>query len=268
MTASGVRQYAEGCFLFDSFKKHNCIAAFSARRIDLGFQHNPNISPVRNYRATRKEKEVSNGVKKNRALFLRRLKINPNDLVCLRQAHGNRIYFAAKEDKGRGALTYASAIPGYDAMVTKARRLPLAVFTADCLSIFLLDTKTGLAAVAHSGWRGTKDAIALNLLAMLKDKFSSQPEHILCGFGPSIRSCCYEVGPEFADYFSHGLIRRRGKFFLDLVEANLRQLLSAGILKKNITTSSICTSCQHKDFFSYRREGPSAGRMMSVIMMK
>lgn len=249
MTASGLKQYAEGCFLFDSFKKYNCIAAFNRDKRDLGFHHNPDL-------------------KKNRLIFLEKLKISLKDLVCLRQVHGNRIYFATKKEKGSGALAYASAIPGYDGLVTKAKRLPLAVFTADCLSIFLLDTKNMAAALLHSGWRGTKDAIVLTALDMLKDKFSSQPKDVLCGFGPSIRSCCYEVGREFRDYFSRGLVRRKGKFFFDLVGANLRQLSYAGISKKNITDSKICTSCQNKDFFSYRKEGPAAGRMMSVIMLQ
>lgn len=242
-------RYPQGYFLFNNFKKYNCKAGFSCGRRDLGFHSNP-------------------GLKKNRALFLKRLKINPKDLVCLQQAHGNRIYFAAEKDKGSGALSYSSAIPGYDGIVTITRRLPLAIFTADCLSLFLLDTKNKAAALLHCGWRGTKDAIALTALNMLKDKFKSRPKDILCGLGPGIRSCCYEVGREFNDCFSYGLVRRKGKLFLDLAGANLKQLLGAGILKKNIADSSICTSCQSKDFFSYRKEGPAAGRMMSVIMMQ
>lgn len=241
--------YAEGYCLFDSFRKHNCIAAFSCGRLDLGFSNEHNFQG-------------------KRKVFLKKLRINFPDLICLQQVHGNRILLAAEKEKGRGALEYNSAIPGYDGLVTRESFLPLAVFTADCLSIFILDTKQRLAGILHAGWRGTKDNILLAALRILKQEFSGRAEDIICGFGPGIRSCCYEVGPEFADYFSHRLIRRRGKFFLDLVEANFRQLLDAGILKKNITDSSICTSCQNKDFFSYRKEGPAAGRMMSVIMMK
>lgn len=248
LASSRISQYREGYFLFDSFKKHSCLAAFSAGRLDLGFHHNPHL-------------------KKNRSTFLGKLKMPLKGLVCVRQVHGNRIYFATKEDKGSGALDYNSAIRGYDGIVSEEKHLPLAVLTADCLSIFLLDIKHRAAAIVHSGWRGTKDAVALSALSMLRDKFSSQPKDVLCGFGPGIRACCYEVGPEFKDYFSSELVKRKGKIFLDLASANLRQILEGGVPKKNITDSAICTSCQNKDFFSYRKEGLRAGRMMSVIML-
>lgn len=239
----------EGYCLFDSFKKHNCLAAFSAGRLDLGFQHNPRL-------------------KDNRRIFLEKLKIPPRDLVCLQQVHGNRIYVAAKKDRGSGALSYASALRGCDGIITNEKHLPLAVLTADCLSIFLLDVKQRAVAIVHCGWRGAKDAIALSGLKMLKDTFLSQPKDILCALGPSIRSCCYEVGCEFRDYFAYGLARKKGKLYLDLAAVVLRQLLGAGIPQKNITDSGICTSCQNKYFFSYRKDGPNTGRMMSVIMIE
>lgn len=242
--------YPEGYYLFDSFKKYNCIAAFNCDRRDMGFQHNP-------------------AIKENRAHFLEKIgAAGPLGLICLQQVHGSRVYLAANKDKGSGASSYASAIAGYDGIATGDRRLPLAILTADCLPVFFLDVKNMAAALVHCGWRGTRDGIALAALDMLKNKFKSRAKDILCGLGPSIRSCCYQVGPEFSDYFSDGLAKRKGKIFFDLAGANLKQLHAAGILKKNITDSAICTSCRNKYFFSYRREGGRAGRMMSVIMIK
>jgi len=103
---------------------------------------------------------------------------------------------------------------------------------------------------------------------ILKNKFLSNPEDIICGFGPCIRNCCYEVGEDFRDYFPDCIEERQGRLFLDLIKVNSQQLLSAGVLEKNISDSQICTFCQNKDFFSYRKEGQSAGRIMSVIMVK
>lgn len=242
-------EYPQGYFLFESFKKYDCIAAFNCDRRDLGFQHNP-------------------AIKENRAHFLKKIKVGPLDLVCLQQVHGNRVYLAEKKDKGSGASSYASAIAGYDGIATADRRLPLAILTADCLPVFLLDVKNMAAALLHCGWRGTKDGIALVALDMLKDKFKSRTQDILCGLGPSIRSCCYEVGLEFREHFPYGLVKRKGKTFFDLAGANLKQLYGAGILKKNITDSAICTSCRNEHFFSYREEGSGAGRMMSVMMLQ
>lgn len=248
MPLNGLPEYSQGYYLFDSFKNHNCLAAFSSKRIDLGFQNNPDL-------------------KNNRYAFLEKLGISLGDLVCLQQVHGNKIFQAEKKDKGSGALDYGLAIPGYDGIITHHEHLPLAVFTADCLPVFLLDIKVRVAAIIHAGWRGSKDNIALAALEVFKHRFSSEVKDIICGLGPGIRSCCYEVGAEFKDYFSKGLVRRKGKIFLDLVNTNLKQLLGAGILKENIYDSGICTSCQNEDFFSYRRDGPNTGRIMSVIMM-
>lgn len=236
-----------GYYLFDSFKAHNCVAAFSTNRLDLGFYNNPKL-------------------KENRGQFLKKLAIPFDTLVCLQQVHGNSVFIAAKKDAGHGAGDYTVAIPGYDGIITAEKRLPLAVFSADCLSIFMLDIKNRVAAILHSGWRGTKDNIVGVALTTMKNKFSSHAEDIVCGLGPSIRSCCYEVGPEFKDYFSNGLLKRKGKIFLDLAHTNLLQLQKSGVKEKNIYDCGLCTSCQ-QDFFSYRRDGQNAGRMMSVIMI-
>ena len=54
---------------------------------------------------------------------------------------------------------------------------------------------------------------------------------------------------------------------LDLVAANRRQLLDAGVPEGNISASGECTACNTQRYFSYRREGPT-GRMLSVIGVK
>jgi copper oxidase (laccase) domain-containing protein len=54
------------------------------------------------------------------------------------------------------------------------------------------------------------------------------------------------------------------KIFLDLVEANRRQLMAAGVAAKNISASPLCTSCRTDLLFSYRAEKGVTGRMMAV----
>jgi hypothetical protein len=52
---------------------------------------------------------------------------------------------------------------------------------------------------------------------------------------------------------------------LNLVEANRRQLLAAGLNPKAIHLIGGCTSCHRELFFSHRGSEGHAGRMMSVI---
>jgi hypothetical protein len=54
------------------------------------------------------------------------------------------------------------------------------------------------------------------------------------------------------------------KLFLDLKEANRRQLLDAGVPAKNIDTNFPCTACHTELLFSYRAEKGKTGRMMAV----
>jgi copper oxidase (laccase) domain-containing protein len=54
------------------------------------------------------------------------------------------------------------------------------------------------------------------------------------------------------------------RIFLDLVEANRQQLLAAGVPKKNIEASELCTNCHPELLFSYRAERGKTGRMMGV----
>ena len=52
---------------------------------------------------------------------------------------------------------------------------------------------------------------------------------------------------------------------LDLVEANRRQLLDAGLKARAVHVVGGCTNCQTELFFSHRASKGRAGRMMAVI---
>jgi copper oxidase (laccase) domain-containing protein len=52
---------------------------------------------------------------------------------------------------------------------------------------------------------------------------------------------------------------------VNLVEANRRQLLAAGLKPGAIKMLGGCTNCQPEIFFSHRASQGHAGRMMSVI---
>lgn len=204
----------------------------------------------------------------NRRDFLEGLGIDYRDLVCARQAHLSHVQYISASDKGRGALSEEDAFCNTDALITDNRRLPLAVFTADCLPVFLYDPKNQGIGLVHAGWKGTKEKILTKTVLLMQELFSTRTKDLLVGFGPSIRQCCYAVGREFFDFFSYGLTSRDGQLYLDLVGINKKEALDLGVDKTNIFDSSVCTYCNPKEFFSFRREGPSCGRMMSVIMLK
>ena len=89
---------------------------------------------------------------------------------------------------------------------------------------------------------------------------------------PAIGACCYEVGPEVVEAVARGgdlpagaLVRGRRGRRLDLVEANRRQLVRAGLGREAISAAPWCTACSPGRFHSYRRDGAAAGRNLACV---
>ena len=188
-----------------------------------------------------------------------------------------------------------SALAG-DGLITQTPGLLLAILTADCLPVILVDAKRRAVGVFHAGWRGTVKRIVEKGVGEMQRCFGTSPGDIRAAIGPGVHGCCYNVGPEvrtqFESQFEYGsklfreveesdpvrekypllflTARAPGhselpkKIFLDLVEANRRQLLAAGVAAKNISASPLCTSCRTDLLFSYRAEKGVTGRMMAA----
>lgn len=210
----------------------------------------------------------TDGALENRKDFLKELSVDYRDLICAKQVHGSLVRYAQWADIGRGALSYDNAICDTDAFITDKINLPLAIFTADCLSIFLYDPKAPAIGLIHAGWRSSKENIAAKTLQLMAEEFNTKAKDLYAAFGPAIRGCCYEVKREFINFFPADVIRKSSRYYLDLAKINKKQLLDSGLEGKNIFDPEICTFCQNGEFFSYRKEGSSCGRMMSVIMLK
>ena len=240
-------------YLFRNFPKLDLLCAFSTRILG-------NMSLF--YGDTHDALE-------NRKNFLKGLDIDYRDLVCTKQVHGSAARYIQDKDTGKGALSYDNAISDIDALITDKKNVPLSIFTADCLSVFLYDSKTPGIGLVHAGWRSSKENITRKTVKLMQEKFNTKVEDLYAGFGPAIRDCCYEVGGEVTDFSPpEYLIKRDKRYYLDLVGINKKQLLGLGVKDKNIYDSKICTVCRGEEFFSYRKEGSSCSRMMSVMMLR
>ncbi|OGG26755.1 hypothetical protein A2960_01115 [Candidatus Gottesmanbacteria bacterium RIFCSPLOWO2_01_FULL_39_12b] len=176
------------------------------------------------------------------------------------QVHGNRV-------------TTINSLPfdskGYDGMITKRKYL-LAIRTADCLPILFYDYKKNIIGAIHAGWRGLSSGIINSLIRILMTK-GSQSKHIFGAIGPHIGRCCYDVPRERIKMFgktidSDKLVseNRRSSWFLDLGKIAQIQMQQMNIQKRQIDILPFCTSC-NKNYYSYRRDGSSTGRMINVI---
>ena len=154
-----------------------------------------------------------------------------------------------------------------DALVSNKPGVLVAVKTADCIPILMVDARTRAVAAVHAGWRGTVKNIAVQAIAEMEKKFYSRAEDVHVAIGPGIGPCCYEVGPEVAAQFRQydsSLRTVAPATHLDLAESNRRQIEACGVALDRIYVAGICTMC-NGEFHSYRRDKEQAGRMFSAV---
>jgi YfiH family protein len=206
-------------------------------------------------------------VHENRSRFLAALKLEEAHLATLHQSHSNRVHII--EDIS-GQWNQSEG----DALFTRIENVALAVQIADCLPILIADPVSNAIAAVHSGWRGTLSRILLRTIHEMQRAFDSNPVDLLIAVGPGIRACCFEVGSDVASLFekeypgsslAKPAIGRPRKYYLDLCGALHIQMELACVPPENRYDLGSCTRCNTGEFFSYRAEGPAAGRMMAVI---
>jgi YfiH family protein len=203
-----------------------------------------------------------------REAFFRSLGIAPERVYSLVQIHSRTVF-----SLGPGPLPEAPAfVREGDGMVSFSRLPVLAVTVADCLPVFLLDTRRGFFAVLHSGWKGT--GIVLEALAVMKAA-GTEPEDLAAVLGPCIQDCCYRVDEERARSFEaafggpgcrtvrYRTVRRDSSgVFLSLQGANIRLLAAAGV--RHIARCEDCTFTG-ENLGSFRRQGPSSYTLMAAL---
>jgi YfiH family protein len=237
-------------------------------------------------------------VERNRALFLRQLGAVSSyssrlkhqrfwPLVTLRQIHSDIIRLI--ESVPREPLTG-------DGLITREPAVLIAIQTADCLPVILVDIRNHAVGVFHAGWRGTIKRIVEKGVGEMFRCFGTRPGDLKAAIGPGIQRCCYQVGEEvrtkfqsqfgYADRLFHEVkesdpVREKypllfltarapghgelpPKIYLDLVEANRQQLIAAGVPSRHVETPSLCTNCHPDLLFSYRAEKAKTGRLMGV----
>ncbi len=150
--------------------------------------------------------------------------------------------------------------------------VPVAVVTADCVPVLLVDPVAHLCAAVHAGWKGTLESITSQAVRVMVQE-GAQAGRIRASIGPHIGACCYDVPHDrirlFEDRFGREekmTYQSEGRAHLDVGWINYRQLCTAGLTEDHIDAPASCTSCQNGEFFSYRKDqGTLSGKMMAVI---
>ncbi len=196
--------------------------------------------------------------------FFREMFGNEKDICPVELIHSKTVYAIEKssdtfQKKG-------------DGIITQNLKIVPVVTVADCMPIYVYDTKSKAFGVLHSGWKGT--GILIEALNMAKEKYGTAPEDFCIVLGPSIHSCCYSITRERAEYFMENFgedsVEKKDDdtYMLSLQNANKNIALREGIPEGNIFISDKCTSCHQKDgkflFGSFRRETSMLGSDMTL----
>jgi polyphenol oxidase len=233
-------------------------------------------------------------VERNRRAFFKAVigrERNLPAVVSLRQIHSGIVHAIKTKDN-----LPTSTLKG-DGIITSHKDALLAIQVADCVPVLVADARGKAAGAFHAGWRGTVKRIVERGVGSMRAVFGCRPEDLYAAIGPCIHSCCYAVGDEvidefqsqftyadelFSEVYDRDPIREKypllfltarapghsnigPQIHLDLVEANRRQLLAAGIPEKNIWSAEECASCRTDLLFSHRAEAGYTGRMMAVV---
>lgn len=141
-----------------------------------------------------------------------------------------------------------------DGHAIAARGLAAMVLAADCLPVVL--GARGAVAALHAGWRGLAAGVLEEGLRALRE-VGGQGD-AMAVVGPCAGACCYEVGEEVHAAFAGA--HRDGRL-IDLRSIAKERLQEAGVAQ--VLDVEACTICDER-YFSYRREGPDAGRQAAL----
>jgi YfiH family protein len=167
-----------------------------------------------------------------------------------------------------------------DAIWTSSPNDMLVIRTADCAAVWLVDPENAHLAMLHAGWRGAADGIVRQTVDTLR-AHRGHPESMVAAIGPHIGPCCFEVGPDVAEFFTDidGAVapasvltaprQRADSLSLNLGAVLATQLQDEGVAHGSIHLATACTRCFRSDdaqpaLPSYRRNGKGGPLMASV----
>lgn len=228
------------------FNSHHIVHGFSAR---LG---GVSASPFDSLNLGNGTGDKSASIQENRIRFFKAVGIDESRCVFPEQVHGDAVK----------VVRHPGACAKTDAMITNESDLILTIQVADCVPVYLIDPVQMAIGLAHAGWRGSCKGIVRKTVQQMQREFGSVPSDIQVFIGPSIGPCCYEVGEEVTSRFTEDYLSGT---WLDLWQYTEDQVQEAGILRKKIYRSNLCTRCHATWFFSHRGSRGKTGRMMAYL---
>jgi YfiH family protein len=196
-------------------------------------------------------------VKMNRQMIKELVKAD--DLVFANQVHGDKIIEITNDNKHKEHSC--------DVLVTREKNIALAIAHADCQACILYDKENEAVAAIHAGWKGLMKNVYEKTVRFMEENFNSRSADLIACISPSL-------GPDHAEFTNfreefpkkYWSYKKEDKLF-DLWQIAFDQLKDAGLQDNNIEIAKVCTYCNPKDYYSYRRDKVT-GRHATVVCLK
>ncbi len=195
------------------------------------------------------------------------------------QKHTATVQRVYASDQGKGAYEATTSILETDGLYTTDPKTLIGVFTADCLGILMADPSVPVIAAVHSGWKGTAQAITIQMLEALKHDGLLHPKTLHIYFSPSLMASSLEVGPEVIEQIQDMAIRygldiqeyivpgENDRSYLDNQGINMCMARAYGVPLENLHASNLDTKTNPYGF-SYRRDGKKTGEHFSCLWIE
>lgn len=142
--------------------------------------------------------------------------------------------------------------PSCDGILTKSNNVALCVKTADCIPIFITNSKGDYVVAIHSGYQGTLNGINDLAIKLLCNKGEND---LMAIFGPSIHQKDYEVGTDIYEKFlaydkdsKDFFVNHKSKYLLDHRGYVKYKYEKYGVKVHDVNVNTYGNS----DLFSYR----------------
>lgn len=200
--------------------------------------------------------------------------MDTGNLVMSSQVHGVKIQIVDENDRGKG-FSRESDIIDVDGLLTVKSGVALTTFYADCVPVFLYEPNIKAACLLHSGWKGTLKSIASEAVEKMGLLPGFKADRLVAAIGPSIGSCCFEVGEDvyamFSDKYKDKAFFKSftdKKWKINLQRIIKFELLNKGLLEENVHISGVCTKCRKDLFFSHRGDNGKTGSLAAFMQIK
>ena len=170
--------------------------------------------------------------------------LQDQNLYFVKQVHGNRVI---------NYDDFSTSIVEADAIVTNRINITLAIKTADCVPVVLIDPHSYVIGIAHAGWKGAQAGIIANTIKKMVS-IGAKSHDIIAAIGPCIRQTSYEVRSDFRQNFSNDdddlfIPSKNPEHYMFDLPAYVKRQLS-GI--KMVYDCQVDTYSNRKDFASNR----------------